>query len=68
MYSTLSIYFFLSFYMILHLILLHLLQNMSSYITQPKMIAAKLKNYFVYNPPALALLYITIKSSLKYGD
>ena len=32
---------------------------------QPKIIAAKLRNYFVYNPPAPALLYITIKLVAK---
>ena len=40
------------------------------YIMQPKIIAAKLRNYFMYNPPAPyenlpALLYITTKHSLK---
>ena len=30
--------------------------------------AAKLINYFVYNLPALALLNIKIKLSLKSGD
>ena len=32
-------------------------ENICKYITLPKINAAKLINYFAYNPPVLALLY-----------
>ena len=39
------------------------------YIRQPRIIDAELENYFMYNPATSdALLYITIKLSLKSGD